>query len=151
MNVKFTRREMIETLGVASASSASQEPLPACRKRSSVRRVEITQGRSCRQKAKHVIMIYLNGGPSQLDMFDPKPALFKYAGQRPSAVDLRTERTTGGLAAVAVRVQALRTQRRRGERAVAPARERDRRRLRYSIDVHLQPDAHTGTRPVPHG
>ena len=48
-------------------------------------------------KAKHVIMLYMNGGPSQIDMFDPKPALFKYAGQRPSAVDLRTERTTGGL------------------------------------------------------
>ena len=48
-------------------------------------------------KAKHVIMIYLNGGPSQIDMFDPKPALFKYAGQRPSAVDLRTERVTAGL------------------------------------------------------
>ena len=42
-------------------------------------------------------MIYLNGGPSQIDMFDPKPALFKYAGQRPSAVDLRTERVTAGL------------------------------------------------------
>ena len=42
-------------------------------------------------------MLYLNGGPSQIDMFDPKPALFKYAGQRPSAVDLRTERTTAGL------------------------------------------------------
>ncbi len=37
------------------------------------------------------------GGPSQLDMFDPKPALLKYQGQRPSSVDLRTERTTGGL------------------------------------------------------
>ena len=48
-------------------------------------------------KAKHVIMLYMNGGPSQIDMFDPKPALFKYAGQRPNAVDLRTERTTGGL------------------------------------------------------
>ena len=48
-------------------------------------------------KAKHVIMLYMNGGPSQLDMFDPKPALFKYAGQRPSAVDLRTERVTAGL------------------------------------------------------
>ena len=29
-------------------------------------------------KAKHVIMLFMNGGPSQLDMFDPKPALFKY-------------------------------------------------------------------------
>ena len=79
-------------------------------------------------KAKHVIMLYLNGGPSQLDMFDPKPALFKYAGQRPSAVDLRTERVDGRAAAVAVRVQALRTQRRRGQRAAAATRQRHRRR-----------------------
>ena len=32
-----------------------------------------------------------------MDLFDPKPALAKYAGQRPDAVNLRTERTTGGL------------------------------------------------------
>src|SRR5260370_20513149 len=37
------------------------------------------------------------GGPSQVDMFDPKPALLKYQGQRPGSVDLRTERQTGGL------------------------------------------------------
>ena len=30
-------------------------------------------------------------------MFDPKPALQKYAGQRPDSVNLRTERMTGGL------------------------------------------------------
>ncbi len=48
-------------------------------------------------KAKHNIVLFLRGGPSQLDMFDPKPALLKYQGQRPSSVDLRTERVTGGL------------------------------------------------------
>jgi hypothetical protein len=37
------------------------------------------------------------GGPSQLDMFDPKPSLLKYEGQRPPSVDLRTERQTAGL------------------------------------------------------
>ncbi len=30
-------------------------------------------------------------------MFDPKPALLKFQGQRPNEVDLRTERQTGGL------------------------------------------------------
>ncbi len=30
-------------------------------------------------------------------MFDPKPALVKYQGQRPGSTDLRTERQTGGL------------------------------------------------------
>lgn len=47
--------------------------------------------------AKHVIFLFMTGGPSQMDMFDPKPALAKYAGQRPPSVDLRTERVTGGL------------------------------------------------------
>jgi hypothetical protein len=48
-------------------------------------------------KAKHVINLFMPGGPSHVDMFDPKPALVKYAGQRPGSVDLRTERQTGGL------------------------------------------------------
>jgi hypothetical protein len=32
-------------------------------------------------KAKSVIFVFLEGGPSHLDTFDPKPALEKYAGQ----------------------------------------------------------------------
>jgi hypothetical protein len=48
-------------------------------------------------KAKHVISLFLSGGPSQVDMFDPKPDLVRFAGQRPGSVDLRTERQTGGL------------------------------------------------------
>ena len=48
-------------------------------------------------KAKHIIFLFLTGGPSHIDMFDPKPVLRKYAGQRPDSVDLRTERMTGGL------------------------------------------------------
>ena len=48
-------------------------------------------------KAKHVISLFMAGGPSHLDMFDPKPALLKYQGQRPGSVDLRTERQTAGL------------------------------------------------------
>jgi hypothetical protein len=48
-------------------------------------------------KARHNIVLFMPGGPSQMDLFDPKPALQKYAGQRPSSVNLRTERTTGGL------------------------------------------------------
>ena len=48
-------------------------------------------------KAKHVILLFMTGGPSQVDLWDPKPALMKYAGQRPATADLRTERTTAGL------------------------------------------------------
>jgi hypothetical protein len=49
------------------------------------------------RKAKRVISLFMAGGPSQVDMFDPKPALLKFEGQRPNSVDLRTERQTGGL------------------------------------------------------
>lgn len=45
-------------------------------------------------KAKAVIHIFLNGGPSQVDTFDPKPALDKFHGKS-IPLDLRTERDTG--------------------------------------------------------
>ena len=32
-------------------------------------------------KAKHVIFLFMNGGLSQVDSFDPKPMLDKYHGQ----------------------------------------------------------------------
>jgi len=48
-------------------------------------------------RAKRVIHLFMNGGPFQGDFFDPKPALKKYAGQRPPSADLRTERATAGL------------------------------------------------------
>ncbi len=48
-------------------------------------------------KAKNIIFLFMTGGPSHLDLLDPKPALQKYAGQRPDSTDLRTERMTGGL------------------------------------------------------
>ena len=48
-------------------------------------------------RAKRVIHLFMNGGPFQADLFDPKPALQKYEGQRPASADLLTERPTGGL------------------------------------------------------
>ena len=45
-------------------------------------------------KAKRVIHIFANGGPSQVDTFDPKPLLNKWHG-KPLPVTLKTERTTG--------------------------------------------------------
>ncbi|MBM3775422.1 MAG: DUF1501 domain-containing protein, partial [Acidobacteria bacterium] len=31
-------------------------------------------------KAKHVVFLFMNGGPSQVDTFDPKPALARFHG-----------------------------------------------------------------------
>src|SRR5947199_1713489 len=46
-------------------------------------------------KAKRVIHFFLNGGPSHVDTFDPKPALARFAGQPLPGEYLRTERKTG--------------------------------------------------------
>ncbi len=46
-------------------------------------------------KAKHVVHLFMNGGPSQVDTFDPKPALDQYHGKPLPTTNLRTERKTG--------------------------------------------------------
>ncbi len=48
-------------------------------------------------RAKNVVFLFMTGGPSHMDLLDPKPALRRHAGERPDSVDLRTERMTGGL------------------------------------------------------
>ncbi|HEX2750889.1 MAG TPA: DUF1501 domain-containing protein, partial [Verrucomicrobiales bacterium] len=48
-------------------------------------------------KAKHVIHIFCNGGPSQVDTFDPKPELDKYDKKPMPGEYLSTERKTGAL------------------------------------------------------
>ncbi|MGH9666889.1 MAG: DUF1501 domain-containing protein, partial [Bryobacteraceae bacterium] len=50
-------------------------------------------------KAKHVIFLFLNGGPSHVDTFDPKPMLTKYNGKPIPGGNLKTERKTGNLLA----------------------------------------------------
>jgi hypothetical protein len=46
-------------------------------------------------KAKRVIHIFANGGPSHVDTFDPKPSLEKFAGKALPIPNLKTERKTG--------------------------------------------------------
>src|SRR5690349_1590002 len=48
-------------------------------------------------RAKHVIFLFMNGGLSQVDSFDPKPMLEKYHGQPMPGGSISTERKTGGL------------------------------------------------------
>ncbi|MGA7409766.1 MAG: DUF1501 domain-containing protein [Bryobacteraceae bacterium] len=48
-------------------------------------------------KAKHVIFLFMNGGISQVDTFDPKPMLTKYDGQPMPGGSFMTEAKTGNL------------------------------------------------------
>jgi hypothetical protein len=46
-------------------------------------------------KAKRMVHLFMNGGPSHVDTFDPKPLLSKYHGKPLPNSNLRTERKTG--------------------------------------------------------
>ncbi len=46
-------------------------------------------------RAKRVVHLFMNGGPSQVDTFDPKPALDRWHGKPLPLSNLRTERKTG--------------------------------------------------------
>ena len=48
-------------------------------------------------KARRVIFLFLNGGLSQVDTFDPKPALERWHGKPMPGGNPRTERKTGNL------------------------------------------------------
>lgn len=56
-------------------------------------------------KAKRVVFLFLNGGPSQVDTFDPKPVLTRFHGQPMPTPNLKTERKTGKLLASPFRFQ----------------------------------------------
>ena len=93
---QLSRRQMMQsmfgTAGRGRADLAARNSGAKPRSRWDTTAVRATPG-----KAKHVISLFLSGGPSHVDMFDPKPALVKFQGQRPGSTDLRTERQTGGL------------------------------------------------------
>ncbi len=50
-----------------------------------------------RPRAKRLIHLFMNGGPSQVDTFDPKPQLTKHHGEKPALGNLKTERGTNAL------------------------------------------------------
>ena len=73
--------------------------------------------RSSPAKAKRVIHLFMNGGPSHVDTFDPKPSLTKYHGKPlPLEPADRAEDRRG--VRLAVQVPEVRPERHRGQRAV---------------------------------
>ncbi len=95
-HLALTRRELLQrcgmgfgamalgnlVVGAQQASASSTDPL-------------LPHPPQFAAKAKRVIHLFMNGGPSHVDTFDPKPALQKYAGQMLPGGVLPTERPTG--------------------------------------------------------
>ncbi len=49
-------------------------------------------------RAKRVIQLFMHGGPSQMDLLDPKPALEKYDGKNfPGVIDVQQAEAAGGI------------------------------------------------------
>src|SRR4249919_2717357 len=90
----MTRRELLNVMGaglgmvglrgIVGASEMSSDPLSP-------------KAPHFPARAKRVIYLFLNGGPSQVDTFDPKPKLTEYHGKPIPSGNLRTERKTGNL------------------------------------------------------
>src|SRR5215218_5305728 len=81
MNAKpyLSRREMLQTAGTGFGALALSSLLANDR-------LFAASSSPTRQphhppKAKSVIFLFMEGGPSHIDTFDPKPELQKYAGQ----------------------------------------------------------------------
>ncbi|MSU34702.1 MAG: DUF1501 domain-containing protein [Pedosphaera sp.] len=71
-------------LGLRAAASETATSLP-----------QVARPPHFTPKAKHVVHLFMNGGPSQVDTFDPKPTLDRYHGKPLPLNNLRTERKTG--------------------------------------------------------
>lgn len=93
-DVSLDRRQLLHRfgggLGLLGATTALADQAAAAG-------VSNSAGTHFPARAKRVIHLFMNGGPFQADLFDPKPSLLKYAGQKPAGADLLTERPTGGL------------------------------------------------------
>lgn len=99
MNGPFSRREMLCRSGLGFGSLALADILADSASAAEGNGANPLLPKLPPQaaRAKRVIHIFANGGPSHVDTFDPKPSLEKYAGQPMPGETPRTERKTGAL------------------------------------------------------
>ncbi len=95
----LTRREVLSTMGNGFAALGLMSLLGETASAAGLQQAKAFNPMAPRApqfpvKAKRVIFLFMNGGPSHVDTFDPKPALQKYAGQA-IPLHLSTERKTG--------------------------------------------------------
>ena len=92
----LTRRDMLtqcgQGLGMLALASLSANEV-ASAELSSIQDSSKTHHPA---SAKQVVHLFMNGGPSHMDTFDPKPILNKYHGKPLPNPALPTERKTAG-------------------------------------------------------
>src|SRR5262245_34879952 len=88
---RCTRRQMLEQ----TCTGFGMVGLAALLNGTESSAAEIKQQAHFPARAKRVIFLFMNGGPSHVDTFDPKPALKQYEGQQPSGALYRKTKGTG--------------------------------------------------------
>ena len=92
MSINVNRREFLNRAGMGMGMLGLAQ-LGAMEKKSY--NPMLAKPSHIQARAKYVIHIMANGGPSQMDTFDPKPLLEKYDGKK-LPIHLKTERQTAG-------------------------------------------------------
>src|SRR5262245_36394345 len=80
----LTRRDMLARCANGFGAVAFAALLAEEAEAAGPPRVTSFPGLHHRARARNVIFLYMDGGPSQVDTFDPKPMLIKHNGQVPS-------------------------------------------------------------------
>ncbi|WP_020474829.1 DUF1501 domain-containing protein [Zavarzinella formosa] len=93
--MRFTRREAIGRLGGGLGAVALAAMLAEERARAEAKTPNPKPHHA--PKATAVIQLFMHGGPSHMDLLDPKPALEKYDGKPPPAEVADDEKLTGNL------------------------------------------------------
>src|SRR4051794_449883 len=94
----LTRRQLLQRTGMGLGALALGSLFPQLTSAAATAGAVnplLPKGPHFAPKAKRIIHLFMNGGPSQVDTFDPKPSLTKYHGQTLPGTYLRTERKTG--------------------------------------------------------
>jgi hypothetical protein len=87
----LNRRQMLERSGLG-LGMLGLAGLLGNKARAATQTEVLAAAKSVAPKAKRVIFLFLNGGPSQFDTFESKPALEKYAGTSPGKVEYEPDR-----------------------------------------------------------
>ena len=133
----LSRRRMLERtaagfglLGLASVQGTPAAPAPP-------------------QRARRVIFLFMNGGPSHVDTFDPKPALARAEGKHPEG-DLYKASKASGFMPSPFRFERHGQSGPGGQRDAPPPGEGDRRVLRRPLHADRRPQPRAGPDPDAH-
>src|ERR1041384_3485140 len=99
--LRMNRRDLLRTMGAGFGMAGLASTLAPALNAATAAPASLTplgpKAPHFPARAKHVIFLFLNGGPSQVDTFDPKPMLDKFSGKPAPDGNIKTERKTGNL------------------------------------------------------